>query len=47
MHALRFPKVQRIVYSTCSVFEEENECVVQAVLSLAQQQGFSLKVLSS
>ena len=33
-HAMtNFPKVKRIVYSTCSVCPEENEAVVEAVLS--------------
>uniref|UniRef100_UPI00398EF601 putative methyltransferase NSUN7 n=1 Tax=Pristiophorus japonicus TaxID=55135 RepID=UPI00398EF601 len=32
MHAIRFPKVQAIVYSTCSVYPEENEDVVKPVL---------------
>jgi putative methyltransferase len=31
-HALRFPHVQRVVYSTCSVYSEENECVVRDLL---------------
>ncbi len=37
-HAFRFPRVKRVVYSTCSVHREENEDVVQRVLdSLANQ----------
>lgn len=32
-HALSFPSVQRVVYSTCSHHAEENERVVKAVLS--------------
>ena len=36
-HAMSFPHVQRIVYSTCSVNDEENECVVAAALKEYQQ----------
>ncbi|XP_076129569.1 28S rRNA (cytosine-C(5))-methyltransferase [Alosa pseudoharengus] len=31
-HALQFPRVQRVVYSTCSIHTEENEQVVAACL---------------
>lgn len=31
-HAMAFPSVDRVVYSTCSIFEDENESVVKRVL---------------
>uniref|UniRef100_A0A7S0AG58 SAM-dependent MTase RsmB/NOP-type domain-containing protein n=1 Tax=Pyrodinium bahamense TaxID=73915 RepID=A0A7S0AG58_9DINO len=41
-HAMRFPEVQRIAYSTCSVYEEENERVVESVLASPEGAGFQL-----
>ena len=34
-HALGFPSVRRVVYSTCSVYERENELVIHDVLQSA------------
>uniref|UniRef100_A0A7C8YGB4 SAM-dependent MTase RsmB/NOP-type domain-containing protein n=1 Tax=Opuntia streptacantha TaxID=393608 RepID=A0A7C8YGB4_OPUST len=41
-HALSFPSVERIVYSTCSVHQIENEDVIESVLPLALRNGFQL-----
>lgn len=41
-HALSFPGVQRVSYSTCSIHAEENEMVVQAVEKVARERGFVL-----
>lgn len=42
-HALSFPGLQRLVYSTCSIHQEENEDVVAAVLADAHAAGFELE----
>ena len=41
-HAMRFPGVLRISYSTCSIYQEENEDVVKKVIPLAKELGFEL-----
>lgn len=40
--ALSFPRVERVVYSTCSVHQRENEDVVRSVLDFASSKGFHL-----
>lgn len=41
-HALTLPKLERLVYSTCSIYDMENELVVKAVLEHAHDLGFEL-----
>nr|DAD49064.1 TPA_asm: hypothetical protein HUJ06_019001 [Nelumbo nucifera] len=41
-HALSFPAVERVVYSTCSINQAENEDVIKSVLPLAASHGFQL-----
>jgi putative methyltransferase len=43
-HALHFPALRRLVYSTCSVHRRENEDVVAAALPEARAAGFELEV---
>ncbi|KAL3497451.1 hypothetical protein ACH5RR_040183 [Cinchona calisaya] len=41
-HAFSFPAVERIVYSTCSIHQIENEDVIKSLLPLAASYGFQL-----
>uniref|UniRef100_A0A8C9ML30 28S rRNA (cytosine-C(5))-methyltransferase n=1 Tax=Serinus canaria TaxID=9135 RepID=A0A8C9ML30_SERCA len=43
-HALSFPALRRLVYSTCSLHQEENEDVVQAVL---QEWGSAFRLVTA
>uniref|UniRef100_A0A672UFG2 SAM-dependent MTase RsmB/NOP-type domain-containing protein n=1 Tax=Strigops habroptila TaxID=2489341 RepID=A0A672UFG2_STRHB len=43
-HALSFPALQRLVYSTCSLHREENEDVVGAVL---QERGSAFRLVDA
>ncbi|XP_074579760.1 25S rRNA (cytosine-C(5))-methyltransferase NSUN5 isoform X2 [Curcuma longa] len=42
LHALSFPAVERVVYSTCSVYQTENEDVIKSVLPFAKSLNFEL-----
>jgi len=42
LHAMSFPNVTRLVYSTCSVYVEENERVVARVMAAGRTAGFEL-----
>ena len=41
LHALSFERVRRVVYSTCSAFREENECVVLDALLRSESESDS------
>uniref|UniRef100_A0A8C8BJU3 28S rRNA (cytosine-C(5))-methyltransferase n=1 Tax=Otus sunia TaxID=257818 RepID=A0A8C8BJU3_9STRI len=43
-HALSFPALRRLVYSTCSLHQEENEDVVRAVL---QEHGSAFRLVTA
>ncbi|XP_060757202.1 putative methyltransferase NSUN7 isoform X2 [Neoarius graeffei] len=45
-HALCFPKVRVVVYSTCSSLPEENEEVVKSALTLAEQDNSKLQTFT-
>jgi putative methyltransferase len=47
LHAMKFPKVQKIVYSTCSKHVQENEDVVNFVLENSKKFELEEKVLPS
>jgi putative methyltransferase len=46
LHAFRFPSVSRVVYSTCSIYPEENENVVCNALLSSEAQDRGWKILA-
>lgn len=45
LHAFRFPKAQRITYSTCSIYAEENEQVVVKALNSEDAKTHSWRLM--
>jgi len=45
LHALKFPNLKRLVYSTCSVYKQENECIIQKVLNVLGNQFQLVRIL--
>ncbi|GLJ31103.1 hypothetical protein SUGI_0622630 [Cryptomeria japonica] len=43
LHALSFPSVERVVYSTCSIHQIENEDVISSVIPQARAYNFELE----
>lgn len=41
-HALSFPNVEKVAYSTCSIHQRENEDVISTLLDFAASRGFQL-----
>ena len=45
LHAFQFPKAQKITYSTCSIYTDENEKVVIKALLLSRDKGLCWRIL--
>ena len=46
-HALSFPRVRRVVYSTCSVHAEENEVVVVKALEKSRVEDWGFRLVDA
>ena len=44
-HALSFPSLRRVVYSTCSLYVEEDEAVVAGALAACARAGVGVRVV--